>query len=290
LQRSYNSYIDCKGALVREQAYWGEDVRAGRSAAIGGASQATVYTPLGRDRLARLVVVGSFLTLFLLVGTLIVLSHGAANSEASKTANNAFTAVLPVLAGWVGTVLAFYFSAASQERTSQSLDRVISRNAGGPVQGVLISQKMLPLAHIAGLQQIKDEDGHRPRDFSLLKILEVFDTNKIPSGAPVTRLLFLERGVFKYVIHRSTLDAFIVKTGANTSDKSLADMLADEETLRVISKLVVFVSAGATLADAKAALEKVAGAQDIIITGSGNATEPMLGWMSNVDLTRALQV
>jgi len=50
--------------------------------------------PRGRDRLARMVVVGSFLTLFLLVAALISL----ANSSASNAADKAFNSILPALA------------------------------------------------------------------------------------------------------------------------------------------------------------------------------------------------
>jgi hypothetical protein len=59
---------------------------------------------VGRDRLAMLVVVGSFITLLLLVSALVGLANQTSSGEAAKTA---FTTVLPVLAGWVGTVLAF---------------------------------------------------------------------------------------------------------------------------------------------------------------------------------------
>jgi hypothetical protein len=67
-------------------------------------------------------------------------------------------------------------------------------------------------------------------------------------------------------------------------------LLKDQDLINQISKLVVFVSAAATLADAKAALDKVTGAQDIFVTPTGNAIEPMIGWLSNVDLTKALTV
>ncbi len=113
-------------------------------------------------------------------------------------------------------------------------------------------------------------------------------------------MLFTERGVFRYVVHIGTLNAFILKRQAGTTatppipfdlaKATFADMLADEETLRQIAKLVVFVSASTSLGDAKTALDNVNGAQDIIVTGGGNATEPMLGWLSNVDLIKALQV
>ena len=240
---------------------------------------------LGRDRLARLVVVGSFLTLFLLVGALIGLAQSE-NSDASETAKNAFTAILPVLAGWVGTVLAFYFSAASQERTSASLDKVISQSGGGSGPTTLVSERMIPLAAVVGLQRL--EEGNGPKDIPIDKLQKAFE-QLLPNGNKVTRLIFVERGVFKYVLHVGTLHAFIVKQQTtDLTDKTFADMLADEEIHRELSKLVVFVSAATSLSDAKLALDKVSGAQDIIVTGSGNATEPMLGWLSNVDLTKAL--
>jgi hypothetical protein len=44
------------------------------------------------------------------------------------------------------------------------------------------------------------------------------------------------------------------------------------------------------LRDTKAELDKVSGAQDVIVTPTGNATESMLGWLPNVELTKVLQV
>jgi len=241
---------------------------------------------LERHRLARLVVVGSFLTLFLLVFALIGLAQST-NTQVSEAAKNAFTAVLPVLAGWVGTVLAFYFSAASQERTSESLDKVITRTTGSPLASKLVSEKMIAFAAIVALQDLDKE----AKDVSISTLQQAFK-KELPTGGKVTRLIFVENGVFKYVLHESALNAFIAKSDdpATAPDKKFADMLKDEETLRQISKLVVFVSTGTTLADAKAALEKMSGAQDIIVTATGNTTEPMLGWLTNIDLTKALQV
>ena len=242
----------------------------------------------GRDRVAQLVVVGSFLTLFILVGVLIGLGQSS-NLQASDAAKTAFTSILPVLAGWVGTVLAFYFSAASHDRTSQSLDRVISQTVGGPSPSVRVSEKMIPVLSIAGLQTL--DNKRQPKDIKIKDLKTAFET-ELPSHEKVTRLLFVENGVFRYILHRAALDKFIAKSpppAAAIDDKTFADMLGDPETLRW-SKLVVSVSAATTLGDAKAALDKESGAQDIIVTGSGNPAEPMLGWLSNVDLIKALQV
>ncbi len=143
------------------------------------------------------MVVGSFLTLFLLVGALIGLAQND-NKDASETAKNAFTAILPVLAGWVGAVLAFYFSAASQERTSASLEKIISQTSGAPTPGTLVSEKMIPLASIAELQKL--EAGTTPKDIRISKLQTAFE-QQLPNGTKLTRLLFIEGGVFKYVVH-----------------------------------------------------------------------------------------
>jgi hypothetical protein len=252
----------------------------------------------GRNRLALLVVVGSFLTLFLLIATL-------SGSNVSTTAQNVFNSILPVLAGWVGTVLAFYFSAASQESTSASLNQAIAKAGLGTESGTLVSEKMIPFPSIFKLRNLKDTG---PDKILILELRKDFEAT-LPNGAALSRLLFVEGSVFKYVLHVGTLNAFIVKTqlplavatplsGATSAaaaspsldQLTFADLLEDQNIHNQISKLVVFVSTNTTMGDAKAALDKVNGAQDIIVTASGNATEPMLGWLSNVDLTKALTV
>src|SRR4029434_2220310 len=108
--------------------------------------------PRGRDRLVRIVVVGAVLTLFLLCATLVSLAQGP-NAAASTAAEKAFNVILPVLAGWVGTVLAFYFSAASQEHTNAILDRAIRRVGGSSsAPGMRVSERMIPFQLIFGVR------------------------------------------------------------------------------------------------------------------------------------------
>jgi hypothetical protein len=239
---------------------------------------------LGRDRLARLVVVGSFLTVFLLAGALLALAQGG-NAASADAASKAFNTILPVLASWVGTVLAFYFSSANQEHTNDILDKAISRASGANTiaPSAPVSEKMIPQAKIHGLQDLKDR---KPADIPISELQRKFE-GKLPNGAAVTRLIFVENGVFKFVLHASTLNSFVVHAKP-AENATFEDLLKYEDLANQISKLVVFVSAASTLAAAKMALERVSGAQDIIVTTTGNATEPMLGWLSNVDLTKAL--
>jgi hypothetical protein len=247
---------------------------------------------LGRDRLARLVVLGSFLTIFLLVLALMTaanMTNTGTNSAADFT-QRAFNVILPVLAGWVGTVLAYYFSAQSQESMSNSLNQAIGQTGGGATSTLTISEKMIPFQSIGGLYDL----SKRTPDQIPLPELQREINNNI---GKITRQMFVDGNVFRYVMHSSTLNAFLVgkldPAAANAAPGgsptlTFADLLRDPDTLSQISKLVVFVKASTTLVEAKAALDAVAGAQDIIVTGSGNASGPMLGWLTNVDLIKAL--
>jgi len=248
------------------------------SAAVTAATQ--VMRKLGRDRLARLVVVGSFLTIALLVLTLLVLSQGT-NQEATTLVERAFTTILPVLAGWVGTVLAFYFSAASLETTTNALkDAVATKTTpSGPTIGV--SEKMFPLSSIKGLIRLDQTPAEN---------LKLDDLKKMYDDLKITRLVFADKGdVFRFVMHQSALNAFLVKPPAgNATKNTFADLLADADAAVQISKLVVFVKPSATLAESRDALGTVAGAQDIVVTTTGLASGTMLGWLTNVDLTKSL--
>ena len=159
---------------------------------------------------------------------------------------------------------------------------------------------------------------------------------KLPNNASISRIMFVENSIFKFVLHVGPFNAFLLKlhaqmaaanpnAGANPpaagapanaapgagdaaaqpppspdpkwveapswlNGKTFADILLDQDTVTQISKLVVFVSASTNLRDAKASMDKVNGAQDVIVTPTGNATETMLGWLTNVDLTKAVQV
>jgi hypothetical protein len=229
----------------------------------------------GRDQLARLVVVGSFLTIFLLVAVLMVVAQGP-NQGPTQIAERAFTTVLPVLAGWVGTVLAFYFSAAAN---AEALDKVISGAPSTPT--ATVSDKMIPRASIKGLFDFSNQDT-TPDKITLEKLQAQFQQPGI------SRLVFVNKDIFQYVMHESALNAYLVKNKESQPSVSFTAMLQDADLKVQISTLAVFIKAAATLAEAKDALNAVAGAQDIMVTTTGTASGSLLGWLTNVDLTKAL--
>ena len=238
----------------------------------------------GRDKLARLVVRGSFLTIGLLVMAMIILSQAGAEG-ATSLAERTFTTILPVLAGWVGTVLAFYFSAQSLETTTDALTKAIGKGPSSPAPTV--ADTMIPMASIKGVIELVTTpmSESRPHGETRPEDLKLEDLNRKFTDLTISRLMFVEKHIFKYVMHQSTLNAFRVK---NEQDGTFKRLLDDAEALVQISKLVVFVKPSATLTEARDALGAVAGAQDIIVTTTGLASGTMLGWLTNVDLTKSM--
>jgi hypothetical protein len=136
----------------------------------------------------------------------------------------------------------------------------------------------------ASIRYPYDLSQRSPQDIPLDELKQRFQGN---GGPPVTRLVFHSNQNFRYVLHVGTLNQFLVKP-APTPPTNFDDLLKDPESRKQISELIAFVRASATLADAKAALEAVPGAQDIIVTETGAPIDRMLGWLTNVDLTKNL--
>jgi hypothetical protein len=264
----------------------------------------------GRQQLARMVVIGSFLTIALLVAMLLAIAQLGTSQRAADLAEKAFNAVLPVLASWVGTVLAFFFSSQSLERTSNSLDKAITA-ASGAGDGKTAAEVMIPLGQIRQLIDLQKEPATTLTLAALQARFKGLPAPLAPAATPtasatpaapaavappaktggtdaaVTRLVFVDSNVFRYVMHSSALNEYLVShPGSETAP--FDQMRQDPDTLQKISRLVVFVSASTSLSEARAALDRVAGAQDIIVTATGNSSEPMLGWITNIDLVKLL--
>src|SRR5262249_45573342 len=73
--------------------------------------------------------------------------------------------------------------------------------------------------------------------------------------------------------------------------KSLPPVISQTEKTfnAVITGTLAYIALDRTLADAKAAMAALPLCQDVIVTQTGNSTEPMRGWLSNVDIAKASQ-
>jgi hypothetical protein len=108
----------------------------------------------------------------------------------------------------------------------------------------------------------------------------------------VTRLPVLDAaGVAKYIVHQSTVFKFLAEKarhGASATDLgslTLDQFIADPEMRSWVTALA-YVPVDGSLADAKGAMERVAGCQDVIVTEGGRSDQALVGWLTNVDIGR----
>jgi len=161
-------------------------------AAKADASRATTQSDqdaIMRGRIAPIVLgIGGIaigvLSLILIGAFLYAASDSAANNQIKPKLDSllmgVFTAVLPVFATWVGTVLAFYFTNESFRQAAQSTQALLTRQASTGT----VSDLMIPYDRIARLEVDPSNAENEPVADAISKMSEaakrviVFDKNK----------------------------------------------------------------------------------------------------------------
>ena len=182
-----------------------------------------------------------------------------------------FSAVLPLLGTWVGTVLAFYFARENLQAATESTLALAGREMAVPVSRVMIPEA----------------------DFIAYDLGTSEDVNAVPLAAvhakmgeisPPSRRLPIRdvSGAVLYVIHDSTLTAFAESQGQASVaiDKVLGDMLAVPEFMELI-EAIGFVHENATVADARRVMGSTKNCNDVFVTSTGKRDERAVGWLTN---------
>lgn len=108
----------------------------------------------------------------------------------------------------------------------------------------------------------------------------------------ITRLPVLsDANAAKYVLHESTTVKFVLRevTQNAAADPTLQNMLGDPGSKALVTALA-FVAGSASLADAQEAMNKVDHCQDLFVTANGRPEEPVLGWVTNPEIAKQVQV
>ena len=200
----------------------------------------------------------------------------------SERAMNIFNVVLPVVASWVGTVLAYYFGRENFEAANQRVSELVQQLspeqlAKSPVTSIMRS--------FAETIHFEIPNGKEDKDIKLSSIMDLYD------GKNITRIpVVLEGNKPKYMIHESRINKHIADGGKRTD--TLADFIAAQKKLNVEFgeyKGFIVVAEDTTIADAKQRMEKISSCQDIFITKKGAGDEPLTGWISNLRLGKYLE-
>jgi len=229
-------------------------------------------TSFFRDEIARIVLVGSLIIILAFAG--IAVWKGADTMSL-------FNILLPVLASWVGTVLAFYFGRQNFESANQQVRQLVSRIMPEQVSEQPVSSIMRGKDNLTAF---KIDKTHTIQGTKLSDLLTIFEDKKI------SRLPIIDCDEKpQYMIHQSAIQAYINKY---SKDDSLETFLENERNKKIeygLDKGFVLVSEQTTIADAKEKMEKTPPCQDILVTKGGTPNELLTGWISNVRLAKSLE-
>ena len=197
--------------------------------------------------------------------------------ERKDAAQLVMTGVLPLLGVWVGTILAFYFSKENLQAATESFTKVAGlrppeeKLKGIPVKTVMIKKDEMTLKTL-------------PAD----KINLVATLQEIKTTGKGLRLPILDdQNRVVYMVHKSAIDSFIATMATSSpppklEDLTLKDMLDKGGDLKNwLEGSFVFVKESANLDEAKAAMERTKGCQDVFVTAGGTKDEAVLGWITN---------
>ncbi len=219
----------------------------------------------------------------LLVASVALVAAFLTNAQQfAQTSQLVFNSLLPLLGTWVGTVLAYYFSRKNFESASHSVERMVTLTTEQKLGQLSVEQEMLRLHEITFYQipagksasDVKLEELHKKLVGKITRI-PVLDAN----------------GVVMYILHQSGLYRFLAmqileeKSKVEIGKLTLQDLVDDAELKNWVIN-IAYISEQASVADAKSKMEQQPGCQDLIVTKSGSKNEPMLGWMTNVDIGR----
>lgn len=199
--------------------------------------------------------------------------------------------LLPVIGAWVGTVLAFYFGQVNFEAASKSAANLVRQlSPREKLQAEAANQAMMKINEVTAF---RIPTGKTEADITIRELID--DGFERDKSHPRQRLPILDNeGQGKYVLHRSTIDAFIAPKkhppDVDESTLSLKDLLEDPKIKEYIVNSFLPLAPDATLADAKDLLDKNPQCLDILVTQDGSKNGVVAGWITNVMVLNAATI
>lgn len=236
-----------------------------------------------RSILTNRVVWYGFLFLFAMSLSTIVIAilplQEKEGDDAVKTAKWVFSSIVPLIASWVGAVMAFYFGRDNYDAATQNV-LALSRDT---LDDLSVGNIMIITKTIVSLKVDKGEEGqNKLRD--ILDLYKEIDKDRVP--------VFFKDNKPRFIIHRSTISDFLQRN--NVQDLSLDDLVnADGNTKKFrhnTPKGYITVSRNTTLSSAMQKMEKINGCQDIFVTDNGEESGFVIGWLTNSLINRFLTV
>jgi hypothetical protein len=119
--------------------------------------------------------------------------------------------ILPVVAAWVGTVLAFYFSRENYLAAAENNAVVLNLRFDQRLQTIAVTDVMLMIEKADVLVNDASEDQIKLKEDLIMANFKSSGRNRLP--------ILTTKGVMRYVVHRSIVDKFIVEKAMSQEGK-----------------------------------------------------------------------
>jgi hypothetical protein len=233
-----------------------------------------------RERLAfTILVVG--LAGMLVLGALVIYFEKV---DRAREAHFVFGSILPLLASWIGTVLAYYYSRENFAAATRSVtDMAKEMSDGKRLTAIGVKDKMIAIDKIRTL--VASNLAAKFQDIDAIKLSVIL--TYMGADPAVQRLPVWDDGkVMKYMIHRSKITDFIsskvsAPAGSAAADLTLKDLIADSALKQLFTTSFAAVSPDKTLADAKLVMESTPHCEDVFVTKTGKKEDEVLGWITD---------
>lgn len=231
-----------------------------------------------REKLSMIILIGSILVI-IAVGTIAIVMKPVENSIMI------FNMILPMVATWVGTIIAFYFGRENFEAASKQVQNMAKKMTGESSGGMLVSTVMKPFEDMIYYQAVQ---GKTEENITLQELQLKLASKEKASRIPIVN----ENKVMMYMIHESSLDKYLASGKANTDSlKQFIEWWKKEYSVEfIMNKAFIIVPEKTTLSEANEKMEQLPYCRDVFVTKGGNAQEQVIGWISNVTLLKYLDV
>lgn len=255
-----------------------------------------------RGVLATKLIRYSFYVIGALIIGLVLLALGSATGVIKDTtgaalyreiADKIMTGILPLLGAWVGAIIAFYFGRDNYDAAARNVRQAMNVTPGDQLSSIFVKDVMVPAnklvtATMPGEKGAALQSGVLPRleKRGLGRLVVVAGDAATTDNAPPPG------SVAMGVVHDSVISRFIVSqiaAGKTLDSVTLGALLSDPEVARLLASAVVYVTPEATLADVRRKMDEAsrnasATVRDVLVTATGKVGEPLLGYLTDIDL------
>jgi CBS domain-containing protein len=191
--------------------------------------------------------------------------------------------VLPLMAAWVGAVVAFYFTRENLDASARNIQNILGQVGDKRLQKIRAGDIMIRLRQIDAVKTPSDDS--KSLDEAVQRL----------ASKGIGRLIVLtDDGKGRGVLHDADATNFIlskVKGGANVTGVKVSDILNDTAFQKSLKESVVFATEDTSLAQIKEAMEKKSKetrerCRDAFVTANGSDGSPVVGYISDKDIAK----